>query len=141
VSTRPLPDLEHPLYGPHWAAAAAERLEVQKCEGCGALRWPPGPTCPECLRVGGRWTPLSGAGRIWSVAIYEHAFDEAFRDELPYACVLVELAEGPSLIARAVGIEPEELEIGMCVEAVFPEVAPGIRLLGFAPVADPQSAT
>ena len=96
---------------------------------------------PSAFGSGGRWTSLSGAGRIWSFAIYEHAFHEAFRDELPYACVLVELAEGPALIARAVGIEPDELAIGMRVEAVFPEVAPGIRLLGFAPAADPQSAT
>lgn len=141
MTARPLPDLEHPLYGPHWAAAAAERLELQQCEACGALRWPPEPICPECLYAGGRWTRLSGAGRIWSFAIYEHAFHEAFRDELPYACVLVELAEGPALIARAVGIDPDELAIGMQVEAVFPEVAPGIRLVGFAPAADPQSAT
>ena len=41
VSDRPLPDLAHPLYGPHWAAAADERLAMQQCEACGYVRWPP----------------------------------------------------------------------------------------------------
>ena len=131
--SRPLPDLEHPLYGPHWAAAADERLAMQQCASCGHVRWPPEPTCPECLAEGGRWTNVPGTGSVWSVAVYEHAFHPAFRDELPYACALVELDAGPGLIARLVDVEPDAVGIGMRVAAVFPEVAAGVRLVCFAP--------
>jgi uncharacterized OB-fold protein len=136
VSERPLPDPSHPLYGPYWAAAAEERLAMQRCDACGYVRWPPEEVCPECLTEGGAWSDLSGSGAVWSVAVYEHAFDPTFADELPYACALVELDEGPRLIGRA----PLGTAIGARVEAVFPEVAPGVRLVCFAPagLADPD---
>ena len=132
---RPLPDPAHTLYGPHWAAAAGERLAMQRCDSCGYVRWPPEPVCPECLTEGGTWSDLPGAGAVWSFAVYEHAFHVAFREEVPYACVLVELDAGPRMIGRAEGVAPEQLAIGMRVEAVFPEVAPGLRLVSFAPAA------
>jgi hypothetical protein len=133
LSERPLPDPEHPLYAPHWRAAADGRLAMQKCDACGYVRWPPEPLCPQCLTAGGRWTDLPTTGAVWSVAIYEHAYHPAFRDEVPYACALVELDAGPRLIGRVVGAPPDEIEIGERVSAVFPEVAPGIRLVYFEP--------
>jgi uncharacterized OB-fold protein len=131
----PLPDLEHPLYGPHWAAARQSRLALQRCERCSYLRWPPEPVCPECLLEGGRWDDVPGAGSVWSFAVYEHAFEESLRAELPYVCALVELDAGPRLIGRLVDLTPPEAEIGMRVEAVFPEIAPGVRVVCFAPAA------
>jgi uncharacterized OB-fold protein len=137
VSERPLPDAGHELYGPHWAAAADGRLAMQQCEACGYVRWPPEPLCPECLTEGGRWTDLPLQGTVWSVAVYEHAYHPAFREELPYTCALVELDGGPSLVTRLVDVDPTDVEIGMPVSAVFPEVAGGIRLVCFAPVTAP----
>ena len=66
----------------------------------------------------------AAAGAVWSVAVYEHAYHPAFRDELPYACALVELDGGPTIVSRLVDVDPAEAEVGMRVEAVFPEVAP-----------------
>jgi uncharacterized OB-fold protein len=136
VSERPLPDTSHELYGPHWAAAADERLAMQQCEACGYVRWPPEPICPECLAAGGRWTDLPRQGTVWSIAVYEHAYHPAFRDELPYTCVLVELDAGPMIVSRLVG---GDAGIGMRVEAVFPAVE-GVRLVCFAPQADRVAA-
>ena len=31
-----------------WAGTAAGELRIQRCDGCGALRHPPGPRCPSC---------------------------------------------------------------------------------------------
>jgi uncharacterized OB-fold protein len=132
---RPLPDLDHPLYGPFWAAAAARRLSMQRCDACGYVRWPPEPLCPECLTAGGTWSELDGGGSVWSFAVYEHAFDDSLRAELPYVCALVELDAGPRMIARLVGAEPAAFEIGMRVAPAFEEIAAGVVLPCFAPLA------
>ena len=134
MTERPLPDVAHPLYAPFWAAAADERLALQQCEQCGYVRWPPEPLCPECLAEGGRWTDMPRTGTVWSVATYEHAYHPAFRDELPYACALVQLEGGPMIVSRLADVEPADAEVGMRVEAVFPEVAPGVHLVCFAPL-------
>lgn len=130
---RPLPDPEHPLYAPFWAAAAEHRLALQRCTACGALRWPPAVGCPACLVPGGDWETVDGAGTVWSVAVYEHAFHPAFQEELPYVCALVELDAGPRLVSRLVGVDPDGRGIGLRVRPVFPEVAPGVMLVWFAP--------
>jgi hypothetical protein len=107
MTVRPMPDVDDPVAGPHWRAAADGRLEVQHCPGCDELRWPPAPICPGCLATGGTWTPLSGRGRLWSVAVYRRAFHPGLRDDVPYRVALVELAEGPRLVARvADGVGP-----------------------------------
>ena len=49
--------------------------------------------------------------------------------ELPYTVALVELDAGPLLVGRLVDVPPVTDEVGLRVEAVFPEVADGIRLL------------
>lgn len=128
-----LPDLEHPLYGPFWAAAGERRLAMQRCDGCGYVRWPPAPLCPECLRPGGTWSDLDGRGEIWSVAVYEHAFHPSLRAAVPYACALVELDAGPRMISRVVGVDPDAVAIGLRVAVVFEEAGAGVVLPCFAP--------
>jgi uncharacterized OB-fold protein len=82
---------------------------------------------------GGTWVDLSGRGSIWSFAVYEHAFHESLRAEVPYICALVELDEGPRLISRLVGVEQDQAQVGMRVSATFGEIAPGARLVCFEP--------
>lgn len=125
--TRPLPDLDDPLAGPHWRAAAAGRLEVQRCPACDEPRWPPAPICPGCLVPGGTWSLLSGDGVVWSVATYHRAFHPGLSAEVPYRVAVVELAEGPRLVTNV----REDVRAGDAVRAVFDEVAPGIRLIRF----------
>jgi uncharacterized OB-fold protein len=78
---------------------------------------------------------VPGTGTIWSYAIYEHAYHEAFKAELPYNVALVELDAGPRLITNIVGIPNEEIEIGMRVQAEFQDAAGGVTLVRFRPVA------
>jgi uncharacterized OB-fold protein len=86
-----------------------------------------------CLAPGGDWETVDGAGTVWSVAVYEHAFHPAFRDELPYVCALVELDAGPRLVSRLVDVAPDGRGIGLRVRPVFHEVAPRTTLVWFAP--------
>ena len=128
---RPLPDVNDPLTAPFWTATAAGKLVVQKCGACGYLRWPPGPLCPECQMPGGSWTRVRPTGTLWSVATYHRALDPAFADQVPYSVALVELDDGPRMYGQISG-SPGSFVLDTAVEATFEEVAPGIRLVGWA---------
>lgn len=129
---RPLPDVSEPLTAPFWAATAEGKLVVQKCAECGYLRWPPGPSCPQCQTAGGIWTQVQPTGTLWSVATYHRALDPAFAGQVPYSVALVELDDGPRMYGQING-EPGSFTLDIPVRATFDEVAPGVVLVGWAP--------
>ena len=81
-------------------------FRVQKCGGCGLLRWPPGYSCPWCMSTEFNWEVVSGKGTIYSYEIVSQAIQGAFRDWVPYPIVLVELDE-----QRGRPTEPEALRV------------------------------
>lgn len=125
-SPYPLPNLHDRELAPFWAGAAAGTLLLQTCTACGYRNWPPRTRCPECLSEGLEWRPGSGRGRIWSVAVYDRALDPRFTDDVPYAVVLVELAEGPAMIGRYVG-DPSTAAPDVEVSAVFTQIGDGVQ--------------
>ncbi len=46
-----------------WDGAAVGELRVQRCDGCGALRHPPGPMCPSCGALSSRRLRRRGRDR------------------------------------------------------------------------------
>jgi uncharacterized OB-fold protein len=129
-SPRPLPSLEDPVTAPFWAACRQGRLELQRCDGCGALRWPPARRCPGCLSEAATTTPLGGRGTVWSHARYDRALHPAFAGSVPYVVLAVALEEGPVMIGGLRG-DPDGLRVGARVEAVFTEVGGGVTLPQF----------
>ena len=77
-----LPDVDDPVAHRFWAAAGRGRLACEGCGYCGALRWPPRNTCPECLRPAGGGRRCHGRA-VWSVAVYDLVFGPAFGDDVP----------------------------------------------------------
>ena len=59
----------------------------------------------------------------------------AFKDDVPYPVVLVELEEGPRMVSNVVDCANEELEIGMPLEVVFDAVTDELTLPKFRPAA------
>jgi uncharacterized OB-fold protein len=59
-------------------------------------------------------------------------YHPAFAERVPYAVVLVKLAEGPKMTSNLVGIEPHQIEIGMPVEVVFEKLSDEVTLPKFA---------
>jgi uncharacterized OB-fold protein len=60
-------------------------------------------------------------------------FDPAFEAMVPYNVCLIELEEGPRLLANVVGVANSELAIGCAVQATFESVGEGLPLLKFRP--------
>jgi uncharacterized OB-fold protein len=126
----PLPALDAAL-APFFAAAKAHRLVVQRCDGCGALRFPPRELCSGCLSTAASWVPVSGRGEVFSYNVMHQVYHPAFADEVPYAVVVVRLAEGPKLTTRLLDCAPADVRIGMPVEVAFEDLTPDVALPKF----------
>jgi uncharacterized OB-fold protein len=127
---KPVPEVDATL-APFFAAAAEKRLVVQRCTGCGAFRFPPRELCSSCLSTAVAWAEVSGRGTIFSFNVMHQVYHPAFATEVPYAVVVVQLAEGPKLISNLVDCPIEEIRIGMPVEVVFERVSPEVTLPKF----------
>jgi len=99
-----------------WEGTAAGELRIQKCNACGVLRHPPGPSCPECHAFDRGYVVASGRGTIFSFLVH-HAPKMPGR-RLPLTIALVELEEGVRMVAT-VTAPPEDLAIGDAVVASF----------------------
>jgi len=129
-SARPIPEVS-PALAPYFAAARAGRLVVQRCTGCGALRFPPRELCSACLATEAAWQEVSGRGEILSYYVMHQIYHPGFAAEVPYAVVVVKLEEGPKLTSNVVDCPLDEIAIGMPVEVVFEELSPEVTLPKF----------
>ncbi|HZP41494.1 MAG TPA: Zn-ribbon domain-containing OB-fold protein [Candidatus Binatia bacterium] len=130
---RPLPEIT-PEMAPFWEAARRHVLVVQRCRGCGALRFPARELCSRCLSRESEWTPVSGRGAVFSWAVMHQVYHPGFADAVPYAVVVVELAEGGRLLSNVVDCPIDRLRVGMPVEVVFEDVSSEIALPKFRPL-------
>jgi uncharacterized OB-fold protein len=100
---------------PYWDALKRGALAVQRCQGCGALRHYPRLVCDRCYSLESEWVDVSGRGKVHSWTITHHAFHPAFKDELPYVLVIVDLDEGVRAMGRLRGDPAAKIGIGMPV--------------------------
>jgi uncharacterized OB-fold protein len=124
---KPLPQISAEM-APFFEAARRHQLMVQRCRGCGTLRFPARDRCSACLARDADWVPVSGRGTVFSFAVMHQVYNPGFAAEVPYAVVLVQLEEGPRLISNVVGGPPGDIRIGMPVEVVFETVSPEVTL-------------
>jgi hypothetical protein len=127
---KPLPQVS-PEMAPFFDAARRHELVVQRCTGCGALRFPARAVCSRCLSRDADWARVSGRGTVFSVAVMHQANHPGFAADLPYAVVLVELDEGVRMLSNIVDCPLEAIRIGLPVEVVFEAVTPEVTLPKF----------
>ncbi len=111
--------------------ARAGRLMVQKCDGCGKLRFPAHDLCSKCNSTDSRWVPVSGRGEIFSFNIMHQVYHPGFAGEVPYAVVIVELEEGCKFVSNLLGVEPHEIKCGMPVEVTFEKLSDEVSMPKF----------
>jgi len=128
---KPLP---HPTTEsqPYWDGAAQGRLRLQRCTGCGAVRHYPQLVCARCYSLGVEWIDASGRGAVHSWTVAHHAFHPAFKADLPYTLVTVDLEEGRRALGRLAAGSEGRLRIGLPVQVSFPRNAEGVALPVFA---------
>ncbi len=109
-----------------WEGTAAGELRIQRCNACGALRFPPGPACPDCGALDRGHVVASGRGTVFSYVVHRHP--PVPGRELPILIGLVDLEEGVRMVGELVGVEADEIEIGMPVTVDFHRVDEDLTL-------------
>ena len=127
---RPIPEFDAQEF---WEGCNRGELLMQRCSSCKKFRWLPQPMCPACHSIEGEWVKVSGKGTVYSYTIITHPVHPAARSRVPYNVAQVQLDEDPQLIliTNLVGIQNEDIRIGMPVRVVFEEHSPGVMLPKF----------
>ncbi|WP_332749940.1 Zn-ribbon domain-containing OB-fold protein [Hydrogenophaga sp.] len=108
---------------------AQGRFQIQRCSACRQHVFYPRALCTHCGSAQLEWVHPSGIGSVYSSTIVRRK-PQAGGD---YNVALVDLAEGPRLMSRIDGIAPDQVHIGMRVQArVIDDPAKG-KLLVFMP--------
>jgi uncharacterized OB-fold protein len=100
-----------------WNGLRESKLLIQRCGGCGQLRHPPRPMCPNCRSLDWETIESSGRGTVYSY-VMPHEPKFPFFD-YPYVVALVELEEGVRLVSNLTDIDPADVTPGMPVEVYY----------------------
>jgi uncharacterized OB-fold protein/acyl dehydratase len=115
-----------------WAGTRLGELRIQHCGECGTLRHPPGPACLSCGALHGQgYQVVAGTGTVYSYVVHRHP--PVPGKQLPIIVALVELTEGPRLMAELTGIDPERVRIGLPVRTSFIRIDDELVLPGWRP--------
>jgi uncharacterized protein len=106
----------------------AGRIEMQACEGCGHVCFPPRTHCASCGAQALSWFAIAGTGIVYATTVVRQR-----RDHGPdYNVALIDLTEGARMMSRVEGIPPAQVRIGMPVRAQV-KTADGDPLIVFVP--------
>jgi len=104
-----------------WDGTRAQELRIQSCAACGALRHPPGPSCPACGAFDRTYVVATGLGTVFSHVVHHHP--PVPGKELPLVLALIDLDHPPLAGAsvpaggaprvRMVGEVPGELDLAI----------------------------
>lgn len=117
---KPLPKVDNDSSA-FWQGASRGQLVLPKCEDCGRTHYYPRAICPYCHSLKLKPTPLSGNGRIYSYTVQRQPAGAEFAEDVPYVVALVDLDEGPRMLARIQVDSPDRVAIGQRVRVTFAE--------------------
>jgi uncharacterized protein len=103
-------------WGPEAAFAAhlaQGRFMIQRSASTGTYVFYPRPFVPGTGETDLDWVEAQGTGTVYATTVNRRSPDKGGS----FNVALIDLAEGPRMLARVVGIPPEEVKIGMQVRA------------------------
>jgi uncharacterized OB-fold protein len=121
-----------PLHEPFWDSVKAHGAQLQRCDSCGRFRFIPTELCT-CGSAASTWTPIAGTGQVYTYTVVHRAPTPAYQAKAPYVIAHVTMDEGPRMISHLVGVEPEQVTIGMPVRLGYDDVTPELTLYHFEP--------
>ncbi|WP_447921988.1 Zn-ribbon domain-containing OB-fold protein [Achromobacter aegrifaciens] len=128
-------DLPQPIANadskPYWDGAREHKLLIRKCKACDTLHFMPRHLCPECWSDQLEWVQSKGTGSVYSFSIIRRAPLPAFAARTPYVTALIELDEGPRMVANIVGPDALSVQIGDKVDVVFEDRGDGALIPQF----------
>ena len=100
------------------AVVEAGALCLQRCSACGGHTHPPRYYCPKCSDGAFTFALASGRGTVYSYTVSHISAEPAWQPFLPFVTIVVELAEGPRIVATARQLRPDDVWLGMPVRVV-----------------------
>ena len=106
ATARPIRSMD-PYAEQFWAYTQKKELRLQKCSDCSKFRWPPGPTCDQCLSDEAEWAVVAGRGKVLSWTTFRRKYFDEY--PAPHTTIVLELEEGPLFVSYPVDIESRDL--------------------------------
>ena len=113
----PRPDRDS---APFWEGQRRHELLFRRCTACGAFRYPMTLLCLTCRSFDFEWAVSAGRGTVYSYTVVHHQAHPAFA--VPYTIVLVEMEEGPRVVAQLRAAEGTPVNIGMPVRVEWEDL-------------------
>lgn len=95
----------------YFAALKRGKLMIQRCGECQRAVFYPRQFCPHCDHERLSWEQASGKGTVHAVTTVRTKPDR------PYNVSLIDLDEGVRMMSRVDGVSPDDVKIGMRVQA------------------------
>lgn len=111
----PAPSLTEADTGPFWRATAEHRLVYQRCNRCAGVTFYPRSHCTHCTSTSLSTCDSAGRGELYTYSVVRVNREPGFEALVPYIVAYVDLHEGFRLLTRIVGVEPNQVRIGMAV--------------------------
>ncbi len=124
----PAPDADTAAF---WRGLRDGKLLLQHCAACRHVQYYQQPMGRACGSEDIEYRPAGGRGTVHSFSVVHRAPGPAFKADVPYAVLLVELEEGPRMISTYIGGPPEEVAFDMPVMLTFEKVTDEITLPRF----------
>ncbi|MEI8400086.1 MAG: Zn-ribbon domain-containing OB-fold protein [Alcaligenaceae bacterium] len=139
------PELPIPVANPdsqvYWDSANQERLMIRHCKACNVLHFMPRYLCPACWSTELEWIQASGFGVVHSFTVVRRAPMKEFDHLVPYVVALIELSEGPRMMANILGPDALTTRIGDQVKVCFEQRGPDAKVPQFVRHLAPESAS
>jgi uncharacterized OB-fold protein len=116
-----------------WQGLKEGKIYATKCQKCGKLHFPPVADCGNCGSSNLKWTELDGAGEIETFTQIV-AKPASFSNEADYIVTIARLKEGVRALAWLVGVEREDVQVGMKVRLVAKVTSDGRVSYEFIPI-------
>ena len=120
---------------PYWAGARERRLLIRKCSACEEFHFMPRHLCPHCWSDKLEWVDSKGRGSVHSFTIIRRAPLANFAALAPYVVALIELDEGPKMVANVLGDDALSTKIGDRVQVTFEDRGEGAMVPQFQRIA------
>jgi len=115
---RPWPE-PTPVSRPFWDGLREHVIRVQYSPSSGAYVFYPRLLAPRTLADDLEWREIDGAGSLYSYTVTDRPTAPFFADDVPQFLAVVEWDVGPRFTTELVGVDREQLRIGMRVRPVF----------------------
>jgi uncharacterized OB-fold protein len=107
-----------PETAPFWDACNRGVFLLQKCNACGKFQYHYRAHCCHCMSTDIADYESTGKGTVWTFStVYKNA--NLGKGHGPYVVGMVELEGGTRVFGNILGIDPEEVHIGLPVEVAF----------------------